>query len=422
MQTTLDLRKFEAVARSPRARKPRSSRRSLVGAGIEALERREVLTVAPSSIFVLQDALTSPSYPAVQDVTAVIGEVPGTHTIRAVFTYHPMSANAGPVTVSLADYKNALPDPVYYGNQERIHVVSYTFRNGAGTATLEVEEAPTGCTQADAYVGPSDLAPLRFTPETNEALNRKIVASEITCAPFCPGTEGQSPCYWANNLCDWSSTSLKPDLTLGQVFQGVTSSSPYASLRDVTLEASLSFKGGPTLANKAESLLGEAVAGLLNTTSPDIHYPISAAKVLSLVDAALQSQNTSKIDALASTLRGYNNLGGGRNSESCREQGDDRSDNDRNNGQPCQSGNDNQNNGRNGQSGNTNRNNEQSCQSGNTNRNNRQNRQSDNDDNRNNGPSCQSNNNNRNNGQNRQFSVNNNRNNGPSCQSDDNDN
>jgi hypothetical protein len=72
----------------------------------------------------------------------------------------------------------------------------------------------------------------------------------------------------------------------------------------------LSFQGGPTTQDAAQILLREAVTALLNASNPAIGYPLSTSQVISLVNAALATENRDAMLALAALLDQYNNLEG----------------------------------------------------------------------------------------------------------------
>jgi hypothetical protein len=153
--------------------------------------------------------------------------------------------------------------------------------------------------------GPSpDALVSEFVSPENGQPNATLLWARVTEVPTGP-PEGLSPGYWKNHPADWPAP-YTPGQTLGSVF----ASSADFDLDDVTLGAALAFKGGNTLAQKAQILLRQAVAALLNAAHPNINYPLSVAEVIAEVNAALDSGDPDTILDLASTLDGYNNLGG----------------------------------------------------------------------------------------------------------------
>jgi len=116
--------------------------------------------------------------------------------------------------------------------------------------------------------------------------------------------EGLSHGYWKNHPDDWPATGYSPSQTLGSVF----SASAALGLSAYTLDQALDFKGGSTLQEKAQILLRNAVAALLNAAHPNINYPLTVAEVIAEVDTALAG-DAAAMEALENLLDGYNNLG-----------------------------------------------------------------------------------------------------------------
>ena len=77
---------------------------------------------------------------------------------------------------------------------------------------------------------------------------------------------------------------------------------------DTFLEA-LNYKGGPGVDGGKRLLLKQAVAALLNATSGQVDYPITAATLTAQVAAALASNDREIMLSLATTLDAYNNQG-----------------------------------------------------------------------------------------------------------------
>lgn len=67
--------------------------------------------------------------------------------------------------------------------------------------------------------------------------------------------------------------------------------------------------GGPSLADKANILMVQAIAGVLNEASPATNYPDP--NVVSEVNAALLLFDPSALTILGNTLDGLNNPAGG---------------------------------------------------------------------------------------------------------------
>lgn len=100
-----------------------------------------------------------------------------------------------------------------------------------------------------------------------------------TTPPTPPGEEGCTPGFWKNHPEAFAGTGYSPTTTLGSVFTGL--SATYAGL---TFAEALALGGGGL-----DALLRQAVAALLNASSPDVDYPLSAATVISMTNAAIAS-------------------------------------------------------------------------------------------------------------------------------------
>ncbi len=135
----------------------------------------------------------------------------------------------------------------------------------------------------------------------------KPLYEPLRSATFCyslpnTGTEGCTLGYWKvwQHHDSWPA-SLLP----GQNLQSVFGPDAYAD----TLLVALDYKGGPGIDGGKRLLLKQAVAALLNATSPSVAYPQSQAEVIAEVRFALASGDRGLMLALASTLDAYNNLG-----------------------------------------------------------------------------------------------------------------
>ena len=118
--------------------------------------------------------------------------------------------------------------------------------------------------------------------------------------------EGLSHGYWKNHPGDWAATGYSTSDTLESVFDIPDS----FGLDDYTLLEALNFPGGDTLAEKAQILLRNAVASLLNAAHPNINYQLTVAEVIEDVNDALATEDADIMLDLEAILDGYNNLGG----------------------------------------------------------------------------------------------------------------
>lgn len=128
----------------------------------------------------------------------------------------------------------------------------------------------------------------------------------VDYTPDSSGFEGKSHGYWKNQGYkneEWYTYS--PEETLGDVFD----LDGWDDLESVTLYDALFFDGGPTLEEKAQILLRNAVASLLNAEHPKINYPLTSQEIINEVNDALDSGDADIILELEATLDEYNNLG-----------------------------------------------------------------------------------------------------------------
>jgi len=131
----------------------------------------------------------------------------------------------------------------------------------------------------------------------------RSVTVNVTCLNLQVG--GCSHGYWKNHASAWSAPYTEGTI-LGTVF---TMGPAYSTISSKTFADALKFGGGNSVVAKAQLLLLQAVAALLNGAQPSINYPLSQADVITQVNAALASGDGNQILALKTTLDGYNNLG-----------------------------------------------------------------------------------------------------------------
>lgn len=123
---------------------------------------------------------------------------------------------------------------------------------------------------------------------------------------FENGFEGCTPGFWrqAHHYEYWSGFS--PDDTWGGVFDDPGSHSPPG--RNPTPFTASSRLGDVVELGGGEifALARHAVAALLNASSPDVDYPLTVAEVVSLVNAALASE---EYEVSKNQIEAYNELG-----------------------------------------------------------------------------------------------------------------
>lgn len=121
------------------------------------------------------------------------------------------------------------------------------------------------------------------------------------------GCEGLSPGYWKNlekHGDDWTAP-YTPETHLGDVFDNAS----LYGLANYTMFDALGWSSGNTLTEKAQKLLSQATAAVLNAAHPNIDYPISEEDLIGEVNDALGSYNEDTIENLKDILDHNNNLG-----------------------------------------------------------------------------------------------------------------
>jgi hypothetical protein len=121
-----------------------------------------------------------------------------------------------------------------------------------------------------------------------------------TTVTTTPEGEGCTPGFWKQEQ-HFDSWPVPITTTLaGAGFVGTGN-------QGATLLAALSFQGGPTIQDAKNILMRAAAAAYLNSFAVD--YPLTTAQVVSMVNAALASNDRDTILALAGVLDANNNLG-----------------------------------------------------------------------------------------------------------------
>jgi len=94
--------------------------------------------------------------------------------------------------------------------------------------------------------------------------------------------EGCTPGFWRQpqHFDNWVPTGFSPDDDFDTIF-GRNAFDP-----DITLLQALTLEGGGL-----EALARQAVAALLNAAHPDVNYPFTEVQVISLFQAAFDSNN-----------------------------------------------------------------------------------------------------------------------------------
>ncbi len=168
-----------------------------------------------------------------------------------------------------------------------------------------LQEIPIGNTGGD---NQSKTVSIGFTGvESMEVLlNGSGAIDNIRISVEVPDGEGCTPGYWKNHEDSWAATGYAPGDLVGGTFTGAGA---FPDLADDTLMEALNYPGGKGLEGGARILLRAAVAALLNASSPDVDYPLTAGEVIADVNAALASSDRETMLTLAESLDSDNNLG-----------------------------------------------------------------------------------------------------------------
>ena len=120
------------------------------------------------------------------------------------------------------------------------------------------------------------------------------------------GGEGCTPGGWKNRLVRigaWDATGYATTDMVNDVFDAP------AAFDNTTLLDALKGKGGSSFDDKVEILLRAATAALLNASHPGVEYDLTAAQVISQVNAAIATGDNTAVTDLADTLDDWNNQG-----------------------------------------------------------------------------------------------------------------
>jgi hypothetical protein len=167
---------------------------------------------------------------------------------------------------------------------------------------------------ADQHNSPSKVG--NFTPVicggcvTNVATARAVFGTNVltssafavVCTTNRTQTSGDCPKkndYWKKNTAQWPPT-YSPNQTVVSVFD---KASLYANAAGKTLVEALDGKAG---SGKVKDLLKQAVAAVLNASTPGIAYPFTTAEVITGVNMALMNGTDDALKALTDLLKEAN--------------------------------------------------------------------------------------------------------------------
>ncbi len=169
------------------------------------------------------------------------------------------------------------------------------------TTTTPTETTTTTPTET------TTTTPTETTTTTTETTTTTTPTETTTTTTTTPtGDQGCTPGYWKQERHFDSWVGYTTNTTLGSVF---TIPVNFSSLSSVTFLAAMDLPGGNEPEEMAALLLHHAVAALLNAASPDVNYPLTEAEIISLVNAALTTENPDIMGDLKDDLDDYNNYG-----------------------------------------------------------------------------------------------------------------
>lgn len=154
-----------------------------------------------------------------------------------------------------------------------------TAAGGVLRPSMDVDTSTTTTTTSSDTTTPSPTTTPPTAPPTTPPTTTPPTTTPPTTTPPPPPPpgEGCTPGFWKSHPEAYQGTGYTLDTTLGSVFTGLPAS--YASL---TFDQALDLGGGGL-----DALVRHAVAALLNASSPDVDYPLTAAEVIALTNAAI---------------------------------------------------------------------------------------------------------------------------------------
>lgn len=169
---------------------------------------------------------------------------------------------------------------------------------------LVTKPVPAGATE----VCNDNMHVLATLPASYGLGNSYTFDSGPICCQVPGGQEGCTLGYWKNNTPCWCGSYL-PGQKLNTVFDFSAQGIPptVVALGNKTLLQALAFPGGSTVAGKAQNMLRQAVAALLNACSENVDFPLNTTAVIDKVNDALI--NTFKLGTVQSEFSTDNSLG-----------------------------------------------------------------------------------------------------------------
>jgi hypothetical protein len=152
-----------------------------------------------------------------------------------------------------------------------------------------------------ALINYSGVARMTISLQGSGGIDNIRIATDVP-----EGGEGCTPGYWKNHTDSWAAAGVSTSATVKSVW---STASAYGVIGDASLLQALSFSGGSGVSGGARILLRAATAAYLNASHLDVSYELSAAQIVSDVNAALASANRATMLSLATQLDELNNAG-----------------------------------------------------------------------------------------------------------------
>jgi len=171
---------------------------------------------------------------------------------------------------------------------------SCTTAGGTGSCTVVISSPTAGTTTIHASTTVS-VGGVSLTRATADGLPGDSPDATKT---WQQNFQGCTPGFWKNHPAAWAGSGFSPNQTLGSVFTNT-------GIPNTTLIQALALPGGNTIQDAKNILLRAAVSALLNSAT--LTFPFTTAQVISMVNAALASNNRATILALATQLDTANN-------------------------------------------------------------------------------------------------------------------
>lgn len=209
----------------------------------------------------------------------------------AYFTFNFKKFGTGKVTV----------DSLTLGDVEDIEATGKVKLFGNGSLLAEVPIPITGDGNFTTLsIGVSGVEFIKVILKGSVAVDNVKVTIDQP-----PGEDGCTPGYWKNHPDAWSATGYSMTQTVEDVFDVPTL---FNYLGSKTLLQALKFKGGPYKVGAARILLRHSTAAVLNSSHPDVDYPLDTTSIINQVNSALTGSRNGML-SLKRQLDFYNNLG-----------------------------------------------------------------------------------------------------------------